>query len=91
MTATEKNKMIMEFMGWELKRVNNPSEWAFVNKNTGETIRGVYNDSVMNFTSDWNLLIQVINKLTDSEENAEDISDEVCEQIKLINESKGEK
>ena len=60
MTNTEKNRLIEAFMGWELKYITDYdlNQWCFVNKYTGKTISGMYNNSELPYCTDWNWLIE---------------------------------
>jgi len=69
----EGNKLIAEYMGWELININDePADpdfdcWVFRNKITGQSDSGVdaqiYNkNSTLPFNEDWNLLMPVVHK-----------------------------
>ena len=60
MTNTEKNRLIEAFMGWELKWVYDLSQWCFIDKYTGKTISGMYNNSELPYCTDWNLLMEAL-------------------------------
>ena len=62
MTNTEKNRLIEAFMGWELKWVADYdlNQWCFVNKHTGKTISGMYNNSELPYCTDWNWLMEAL-------------------------------
>lgn len=72
----EGNKLIAEFMGWELVNINEEPEdedfdcWVFKNKETGYMDSGVdgqfYNkNSTLPFNTDWNLLMSAVDKIED--------------------------
>jgi hypothetical protein len=69
----EGNKLIAEFMGWELVNINDEPEdedfdcWVFRNKITGQSDSGIdaqiYNkNSTLPFHADWNLLMTAVEK-----------------------------
>lgn len=62
MTNTEKNRLIEAFMGWELKYITDYdlNQWCFVNKHTGKTISGMYNNSELPYCTDWNWLMDAL-------------------------------
>lgn len=62
MTNTEKNRLIETFMGWELKWIADYdlNQWCFVNKHTGKTISGMYNNSELLYCTDWNWLMEAL-------------------------------
>ena len=62
MTNTEKNRLIEAFMGWELKWVTDRdlNQWCFVDKHTGKTISGMYNNSELPYCTDWNWLMEAL-------------------------------
>ncbi len=64
MTNAQKNKLIENFMGWELKWITwyDLNQWCFVNKNTGKTISGLKSDSELPYITDWNWLIEALKK-----------------------------
>lgn len=55
-STLENNKLIAEFMGWEIY-VNEPPVLLF---SRGENIKSI---GQLNFNSDWNLLIEVVEKI----------------------------
>jgi hypothetical protein len=70
------NKIIGNFMGWEVVNINDEPEdadfdcWVFRNKLTGESDSGVdaqfYTKySVLPFDEDWNLLMGAVQKIED--------------------------
>lgn len=75
MTNTEKNKLIEAFMGWELKFVMDYdiNQWCFVNKHTGKTISGMYNNSELPYCTDWNWLMEALKKFDTIYQNIEAI------------------
>lgn len=62
MTNSEKNKLIQEFMGWRLEFITqyDLNQWCFVNKHTGKTISGMYNNSELPYCTDWNWLMEAL-------------------------------
>ena len=69
----EGNKIIADYMGWELVNINDEPEdedfdcWVFKNKETGHMDSGIdgqiYNkNSTLPFDTDWNLLMPVVEK-----------------------------
>ena len=89
MTNTEKNRLIEAFMGWELKFVTDYdlNQWCFVNKHTGKTISGMYNNSELPYCTDWNWLMEALysfnnlNNLAFSELSTSQRYTELCDQI----------
>lgn len=70
------NKIIGDFMGWELVNINDEPEdsdfdcWIFKNKITGECNSGVdaqfyVKESILSFNEDWNLLMGAVQKIED--------------------------
>ena len=62
MTNSEKNRLIEAFIGWELKWVTDYdlNQWCFVDKHTGKTISGMYNNSELPYCTDWNWLMEAL-------------------------------
>jgi len=75
MSNKEKNKLIEAFMGWELKWVTDYdlNQWCFVNKHTGKTISGMYNNSELSYCTDWNWLMEALKKFDTIYQNMEAI------------------
>ena len=55
----EKDRLIENFMGWELTQ--HKGRWVFVNGNIIKD-NTYYNDSVLGYTTDWNLLMDALKK-----------------------------
>jgi hypothetical protein len=55
----EKDRLIEKFMGWELTQ--HKGRWVFVNGNIIKD-NTYYNDSVLGYTTDWNLLMDALKK-----------------------------
>lgn len=87
-----KNETIQRYMGWERKWINEPGDyvgWALVNKDTNNIIRGITNEFLLPFSTDWNYLMDAINKITGHDETLEEMSDMVYDMIIKENEQKG--
>lgn len=63
MNTTENNKLIAEFIGFKLQ--NNPNERFY--KNYFTQANGVWGNriEILHFDSDWNWLMQVVEKIND--------------------------
>jgi len=59
---TENNKIIAEFMGWELKHNPNISQKTWSNKEKGYCKDK--ESTFIEYSNDWNYLFEVLNKLT---------------------------
>jgi hypothetical protein len=55
----EKDRLIEKFMGWELTQ--HKGRWVFVNGNIIKD-NTYYNNSVLGYTTDWNLLMDALKK-----------------------------